>query len=107
MDALGLTNEHLKEHLMTLCMDQKTVEAFDQLDSQSKAAFTREYNKQHKDDFTGKKGPAKGKGKAKSAVSKTEEEGGGDDEDEEEATAGGEKALLDEEQLQEIKKAKK
>jgi hypothetical protein len=21
MDALGLTNEHLKEHLMTLCMD--------------------------------------------------------------------------------------
>jgi hypothetical protein len=32
MDDLGLTNEHLKEHLMILCMDKKTVENFDNLD---------------------------------------------------------------------------
>jgi len=32
MDDLGLTNEHLKEHLLTLCMDSKTNEAFESLD---------------------------------------------------------------------------
>ena len=37
---------------MYLCMDPKIQEAFDQLDSATKAAFTREYNKQHKDDIT-------------------------------------------------------
>jgi Replication factor RFC1 C terminal domain len=49
MEDLGLTNEHLKEHLMTLCMDPKITEGFEGLDSSAKAAFTREYNKQHKE----------------------------------------------------------
>ena len=68
MDDLGLTNEHLKEHLMTLCMDKKTVEAFENLDSEVKAAFTREYNKHHKDDYSGvKKVPGGKRGTAKKA----------------------------------------
>lgn len=45
MDDLGLTSEHLKEHLMILCMDAKTVQAFEDLEPSVKAAFTREYNK--------------------------------------------------------------
>ncbi len=64
MEDLGITNEALKEHLMGLCMDPKLVEAFESLDSQTKSAFTREYNKKHKDGTVGKKGK---KGDAKSA----------------------------------------
>jgi replication factor C subunit 1 len=91
MQALGLTTEHLKEHLMTLCMDPKTVEAFDALDSQLKAAFTREYNKQHKDDVTKVAGGKKGK-KGKAATAANEDE-------EDEAEEPGEEAeLLTEEQ---------
>ena len=85
MQHLGITNEHLKEHLLTLCMDKKTVEAFEDLDSQLKAAFTREYNKQHKDDVP--KG-AKGKKKAAPATSLSDNE-------EEEEVAG--EALITEE----------
>ena len=33
MDDLGITNDHLKEHLMTLSMDKKIVEAYDALPS--------------------------------------------------------------------------
>lgn len=78
MQQLGITNEHLKEHLLALCMDKKTVEAFEDLDSQLKAAFTREYNKQHKDDVP--KG-VKGKKKAPAATlsdNEEEEEAAGD-----------------------------
>lgn len=99
MEDLGLTNDHLKEHLMLLCMDPKTVEAFESLDSTTKAAFTREYNKQHKDDYTGGKG--KKGGKKGTAAAKPDDEG------EEEEEAGDEKALLDEEQIREIKLGKK
>ena len=80
---------------MILCMDAKTVQAFEDLEPSVKAAFTREYNKQHKDDFTGKKVPKGTKGAAK-------KESVEDDEDETE-----DKPLMDEEHLQEIKKAKK
>jgi hypothetical protein len=45
MEALGLTNEHLKEHLLYLCMDDKITQGFEDLDSSIKAAFTRQYNK--------------------------------------------------------------
>lgn len=79
MDNLGLTNEHLKEHLMQLCMDNKTIDAFDGLDSGTKAAFTREYNKHHKNDFTGKK-VAKGKGRA-SITTGDDENGEGEEDD--------------------------
>jgi Glu-tRNA(Gln) amidotransferase subunit E-like FAD-binding protein len=44
MKDLGLTNEHLKEHLMTLCMDKKIVENFDAIASTTKAAFTKTFN---------------------------------------------------------------
>ena len=94
MFDLGLTNEHLKEHLMYLCMDTKIQEAFESLEPSTKAAFTREYNKQHRDDIT--KTVVKG-GKKKAAAVKDE-----DDEEEDEATQ-----MMDEEQKIEIKKGKK
>ena len=87
MDSMGLTNEHLKEHLLTLCMEKKTVEAFESLEPGVKAAFTREYNKQHPS-ITGKKGPAK---KGRQPASGENE----DDEEEVNETS----ALLDEEQI--------
>ncbi len=62
MHDMGLTNEHIKEHLMTLCMDKKVIENFEQLESTTKSAFTRAYNSEMKDDLVGKKGKkAKGK----------------------------------------------
>ena len=33
MAGMGITNDHLKEHLMCLCMDSKIVEQFENLDS--------------------------------------------------------------------------
>jgi len=57
---LGLTNEHLKEHLMTLCMDKKVVESFDNVASTTKSAFTRLFNQENKDDLVGKKGKKSG-----------------------------------------------
>ena len=39
--SLGLTTEHMKEHLMSLSFDAKIVKAFEDLDTQTKAAFTR------------------------------------------------------------------
>ncbi len=56
MKDLGLTVEHFKEHLMVLCMDKKTVESFDNLASTTKAAFTKIFNQENKDDLVGKKG---------------------------------------------------
>jgi len=81
MFDLGLTNDHLKEHLMYLCMDTKIQEAFESLEPSTKAAFTREYNKQHRDDIT-KTVVVKGGGKKKAAAVKNEE----DEDEEDEAT---------------------
>lgn len=85
---------------MTLCMDKKIIENFEALDPQAKAAFTREYNKQHKDDFTGKKAAGK-KGAAKAKTVS-----GDNDEDENLAEDEGTQ-MLDEEQLADIRKGKK
>lgn len=106
MKDLGLKNEHLKEHLMVLCMDKKTVEQFDAIESQTKAAFTRTFNSEYKEDLTGKKGKkAKGSG-AKSRASTTLDEGEENEEEgvEEEEEAGDE--LLEEDQKNEIKRGK-
>lgn len=41
---------------MNLCMDKKVIETFDGIDSQTKAAFTRIFNQENKEDLVGKKG---------------------------------------------------
>ena len=99
MEDLGITNEILKEHLLYLCMDDKITQSFEDLDSSVKAAFTREYNKQHKDDFTGKKAPTK-KGM------KAAKEAANEDEDEDQTVDDG-PALMTEEQKLEVKQGKK
>ena len=81
-------------------MDDKITQSFEDLDSSVKAAFTREYNKQHKDDFTGKKAPTKRGMKAAQAAA-------ADDEDEDEADDGSGPALMTEDQKLEVKKGKK
>jgi hypothetical protein len=51
---LGLTNEILKEHLLSLSMNGDLVREFESVDSQVKAALTREFNKRHASNTTGK-----------------------------------------------------
>ena len=75
MKDLGITQEHFKEHLMGLCMDKKTVRDFEELNPQTKSAFTKEANKELREDLKGKKAGGK---KEKSA----EEEEDEDEEDE-------------------------
>ena len=89
---------------MGLCMDPQIIDQLEKLDTQTKSAFTREYNKQHKDAVAGKKVVKKGvTGKGTVDGSEMNEEGEeavSSDNDEEDY------ALLDEEEIQEIKKAK-
>ena len=68
MENLGLSNENLREHLMGLSMDTKLNKAFDDLDSQVKSAFTREYNKRNASNTTGITRKVKG-GKPKATSS--------------------------------------
>jgi len=49
LDDLKVTNEMVKEHLMALCIDSKLKEQFDRIDTKIKSAFTRKYNKSHKE----------------------------------------------------------
>lgn len=53
MVDLGISNEILKEHLMGLSMDTKLTKDFDNLDTQLKTAFTKEYNKKQASNTTG------------------------------------------------------
>lgn len=68
MKKLGISMDHFKEHLLTLSMDKKIVEQFENLDPPIKAAFTKAFNKE-KEKLTGtvlKKGDAKAKPAANS-----------------------------------------
>lgn len=56
LDDFRLTNELFREHLIDLCMNRKARDAFDNLSTQQKTAFTKAYNKEHKDPTQGKKG---------------------------------------------------
>ena len=102
LDDLKITNEMFKEHLICLSMDDNLVKKFEGTDPQLKAALTREYNKEHKEiTKLTKRGAGKG---AKGSVPDPEE----DAEAEADSDSGGEEGqLLDEIQLEEIKKAKK
>lgn len=44
MKELGLTQEHFKEHLMSLCMDKKVTDQFEKIDTSTKTAFTKTFN---------------------------------------------------------------
>ena len=54
-----ITNDMFKEHLLDLCINRKARDAFEKLSTQQKTAFTRAYNKVHKDPTQGKKGAGK------------------------------------------------
>lgn len=94
LDSMKVTNEMVKEHLMGLSLDKKLVEMFDKIDSKIKSAFTRAYNKAHA------KGVIKGT-KAKNQAADDDDQSS-DDDDVEVIDA----ALLDEDQIKEIKKGK-
>jgi len=64
MEDLGISNEIFKENLMGLSMDQKLTRAFDELETQVKSAFTREYNKRNASNTTGIVKKVKGGGGA-------------------------------------------
>lgn len=98
MDDMGITNEHLKEHLMTLSMNKEVIDRFDKIDSQTKALFTRSFNKTHKNDLVGKKGGGKKGGAKDKGVTEGEE----DIEDED--LDGSQ--LIDEDEMNEIKQQK-
>ena len=100
MDDLRISNEMVKEHLMGLSLDRKICAQFDQIETRVKTAFTKEYNKAHTDI---KKMKAKAVKGGELIVpqdddnSSTYESHSEDDDD---------GVLLDENELNEIKKAK-
>ena len=59
LDDFRLTNDLFREHLLDLCMNKRAREAFENLSTQQKSAFTRAYNRDHKDPTLGKKGAKK------------------------------------------------
>jgi len=90
LDEFKITNELFKEHLLDLCMNTNVKESFDKLTTQQKSAFTRAYNRDHKDPTVGKKGK---KVAQDDAISESDEEKERD-------------LNLDEDELAEIKRAK-
>lgn len=82
---------------MGLSMNSKLIELFDKLPTQTKSAFTRQYNKEHFDPT--KKAVKKG-GKKGAVATKDESE---EEEGEEEEGVG---ELLDEDEILERKKGK-
>ena len=66
---------------MLLCMDKKVVEAFNDISSATKAAFTRIFNQENKDDLVGKKGK-KSTGGAKTSKEPQEDENEEEEEEE-------------------------
>ena len=93
LDSFKLTSDMFKEHLLDLCMNKAVTEKFGNLNSGTKAAFTRAYNATHKVP-TAKKGGKRG------AASK-------EDSDAEETDDDDAFGILNEDELAEIKKAKR
>lgn len=89
LDDLNISNDMIKEHLSILSLDAKIIDQLTNINSGVKAGFTRAYNKTHQA-ITRKRG-----GKKK----ETSEES--DEEEEEESV------LIDEEELKEIRAAKR
>jgi len=90
LDDFRITNDLFKEHLLDLCMNKKVKESFEKLTTQQKTAFTKAYNKDHKDPTVGKKGKKAVQG---DVVSDSDEEKDRD-------------LNIDEDEMAEIKRAK-
>ena len=74
LDTFKITNDIFKEHCMDLCVNKKTTEAFDKLTTAQKTAFTKAYNKEHKEPTAKKTGGKKGKGAADPVSSDSEDD---------------------------------
>ena len=72
LDQFRISNDMFKEHLLDLCMNRKAREAFDKLTTQQKTAFTKAYNKVHKDPTAGKR--AKKSSAVEDVVSESDDE---------------------------------
>ena len=96
MDDLKITNEMVKEHLMGLSMDRDFVQAFEKIDTKTKTAFTKQYNKSHQE-ITKTSG---GKKLNKAQLSQEDLSQDSSSEDDQEGV------LLDENEINEIKAAK-
>jgi|TARA_B110001450_G_C17269000_1_gene338701 hypothetical protein len=103
LDSLNITNEMVKEHLMGMSLNKSYQAMFDKVETKTKSAFTKEYNKHHKE-IT--KGPTK-KGGKKVTGAAAEEGSRAESEKEESDAESEEEFLLDEEAMKEIAKAKK
>ena len=77
---------------------------FDKVETKTKTAFTKEYNKSHKE-IT--KGPTKKGGKKVTGKAADGEEGSRAESEKEESDESEEEVLLDEEEMKEIAKAKR
>lgn len=76
LDEMHISNEMIKEHLFCLSLSPKTVQAIEKgVDTKTKTAFTKAYNKAHA------KGPMK-KGGAKGKAEESDGEDSSDNEDE-------------------------
>ena len=49
MDDLHITNDMFKEHLLDLCLDKDLCNKIQSIPTANKTAFTKEFNKTHKD----------------------------------------------------------
>ena len=92
IDSFKITAEMFKEHLLDLCMNMQVHKSFTEMAPATKSAFTRAYNASHKVP-TAKKGGKKGKA--------------AQDESEEEETDDDAFGILNEDEVAEIKKARK
>jgi len=92
----------VKEHLMGLSLNKNFAAMFDKVETKTKTAFTKEYNKTHKE-IT--KGPTKKGGKK--VANNTDDAGSRAESEKEDSEESEEEVLLDEEEMMEIAKAKK
>jgi len=116
MDDVSITNEMIKEHLLGLSLKADFQKQFDKIDAKCKAAFSREYNKQHKDftKVTGKADKAdkeddkdkKTKG-GKGAAADDENDGGAALDSNHEEEEDEEDELMGEEEVKELRAQKK
>ena len=98
LDYMSITNDMIKEHLLCLDLSGTFAEKFDKIEPKTKAAFTRAYNKE--------KGAFKriGKGKAGTGGEPKPDES---DAEKDASSDEDEYVMMDEDQIAEIKAAKK
>ena len=102
MDDLKVTNEMVKEHMLSICFNKTAQQMFDAIDTRTKTSFTKEYNKQHCE-IKRVAGGAKGKkGMDEEFKSKMADEDKASDDDSDDGAGG----MMDEDEMAEIKKAK-